>query len=81
MGDKLWFLLPEIWLFAGAVVVSVIGLSRSKLLRDAVPLIVCAFLAVALVAIPLIYTRTESLARTGMLMPGPACSCPWSATT
>jgi NADH-quinone oxidoreductase subunit N len=69
MGDKLWFLLPEIWLFVGAVVVSVLGLSRSKLLRDALPLIVCAFLAVALVAIPLIYTRTEMLARAGMLMP------------
>ena len=69
MGDKLWFLLPEIWLFAGAVVVSVMGLSRSKLLRDALPLIVCAFLAVALVAIPLIYARTEILARADMLMP------------
>ena len=37
MLDKVWFILPEIWLFFGAVVVSMMGLSRRKLVRDAVP--------------------------------------------
>ncbi|MHC4217526.1 MAG: NADH-quinone oxidoreductase subunit N [Planctomycetota bacterium] len=69
MADKLWFLIPEIWLFLGAVVVSVMGLSRSKLVRDALPLIVCAFLAAALIVTPLLYARTDKLARAAMLMP------------
>jgi NADH-quinone oxidoreductase subunit N len=69
MADKLWFLIPEIWLFVGVFAVSVMGLARTKFVRDALPLVVCVFLAVALAAIPLVYTQTERLARTAMLMP------------
>ncbi|MHC4652902.1 MAG: hypothetical protein ACYTES_18840, partial [Planctomycetota bacterium] len=69
MGEKLFFLLPEIWLFVGVVVVSLMGLARAKFLRDALPLVVCAFLAVALVAVPLVYAQTDHLARADMLMP------------
>ncbi|MHC4774988.1 MAG: NADH-quinone oxidoreductase subunit N [Planctomycetota bacterium] len=69
MADKLWFLIPEIWLFLGVFVLSVMGLARTKFLRDALPLVVCAFLAVALVAIPLVYTQTDRLSRAAMLMP------------
>jgi NADH-quinone oxidoreductase subunit N len=69
MVDKLWFLIPEIWLFAGAVVVSVMGLSRTKRVRDALPLVVCAFLAVALVVTPVLYTKTDRLVGAAMLMP------------
>ena len=68
MLDKVWFILPEIWLFGGAVVVSMMGLSRRKLLRDAVPFVVCFFLAAAMAAIPgFTPTRCGSPART--------CSC------
>ena len=69
MLDKVWFILPEIWLFLGAVIVSVMGLSRAKLLRDAVPFLVCFFLAVAMAAVPLIYSDSVRLAKADLLMP------------
>ncbi len=69
MLDKVWFILPEIWLFFGAVVVSMMGLSRRKLLRDAVPFVVCFFLAAAMAAIPWIYGDKLRLARADLLMP------------
>ncbi|MHC4415326.1 MAG: NADH-quinone oxidoreductase subunit N [Planctomycetota bacterium] len=69
MVDKLWFLIPEIWLFVGAVVSSVMGLSRSKLVRDAIPLVVCVFLATACCITPFLYGDEERLARAGLLMP------------
>ncbi len=69
MGDKLWFLIPEIWLFVGAVAVSVMGLSPSKLARDSAPYVVSFFLAVALVAIPFIYADADRLGRAALLMP------------
>jgi NADH-quinone oxidoreductase subunit N len=69
MLDKILFLVPEIWLFVGVVVVSLMGLARAKLFRDALPLVVCVFLAVALVAVPLVYTQTDRLSRAAMLMP------------
>ena len=69
MLDKVWFILPEIWLFGGAVVVSMMGLSRRKLLRDAVPFVVCFFLAAAMAAIPWIYADKVRLAGANLLMP------------
>jgi NADH-quinone oxidoreductase subunit N len=69
MIDKVWFIIPEIWLLVGAIVVSVLGLSRSRVVRDIVPLIVCTFLAVALVAIPFVYADEARLARADLLMP------------
>ena len=69
MLDKVWFILPEIWLFFGAVVVSMMGLSRRKLMRDAVPFVVCFFLAAAMAAIPWIYGDKVRLARADLLMP------------
>ncbi len=67
--DKVWFILPEIGLFVGAVIVSMMGLSQRRLVRDAVPVVVCLFLAGAMVAIPLVYGDTERLARAALLMP------------
>ncbi len=55
MIAKLWFLLPEIILFVAAVTVSVMGLSPNRRLRDAVPVVVCLALGVAMVATPVIY--------------------------
>ncbi len=70
MGDKVFLLLPEIWLFLGAVVASVMGLAHSRAVRDAVPLVVCAFLAVAMVAVPLVYADPARVVRAGLLLPG-----------
>ncbi len=67
--DKVWFILPEIGIFAGAVIVSMMGLSQRRLVRDAVPVVVCLFLAGAMVAIPLIYGDTTRLAEADLLMP------------
>lgn len=69
MVDKLWFLWPEIILFIGAVVVSVLGLSRRKSLRDASPLIVIITLALAAVVTSFIYSDAEKVATSGLLMP------------
>jgi len=55
-------------LFAGAVVVSVMGLSRSRTVRDLVPLIVCIALAAAFVITPAIYTH-DRLESANLLMP------------
>lgn len=69
MVDKLWFLIPEMILFAAAVIVSVTGLSRRKALRDASPLIVIVGLVLAALVTPMLYADAARLAETGMLMP------------
>ena len=69
MADKLWFILPELWLFVGAVIAAVMGLSRTRVLRDVVPYLVSFFLIAALVAIPFVYADDAKLARAGLLMP------------
>lgn len=66
--DKLWFLIPEMILFGGAVVVSVVGLAGQKRLRESVPLVTCLILAAAFVVTPLLYTE-ERLDRVTLLMP------------
>ena len=70
MVDKLWFLIPEMWLFAGVVVISVMGLCKARGLRNAVPLVVIGFLAVAFIITPLLYTD-DRLAKVadGLLIP------------
>ncbi|MCI0362834.1 MAG: NADH-quinone oxidoreductase subunit N [Phycisphaerales bacterium] len=47
MVDKLWFILPEVALFLGVVVIFIMGLSHSKRVRDMLPMITCLSLAVA----------------------------------
>ena len=70
MADKLWFLIPEMWLFAGVVVISVMGLCKARGIRNAVPLVVIGFLAVAFIITPLLYTD-DRLAKVadGLLIP------------
>ena len=68
MADKLWFLIPEIWLFVGVVVVSVMGLSRRKMFRDLLPLVVCVFLVGAFIITPLLYSE-QRVSAAGLLMP------------
>ncbi len=74
MVEKLWFLIPEMCLFAGAVVVSVMGLSRRRALRDSLPLVTCVFLLAAFVITPLLYGADrvydeQGISRAGLLMP------------
>lgn len=69
MIDKLWFLIPEMVMFAGAVVVSVLGLSRSKRVRDLSPAIVIVSLVIAAALTPLLYANEARLANAALLIP------------
>ena len=69
MLPRLQGVIPEILLVVGAVVVSVLGLSPRKRLRDGVPAVAAAFLVASVIAVPLVST-TESTAATGHLLPG-----------
>ncbi len=60
MADKLWFLVPEMILFAGVVVVSIMGLSPRKGVRDSLPLITCIFLGMAFAVIPALYNGARA---------------------
>ena len=51
MGPKIATLMPEIIVFGGSVLVSIIGLSRSKTLRNSVPLLAALTRLASLVAI------------------------------
>ena len=70
MVEKLWLLIPEMILFAGVVVLSIIGLSRSRSVRDLLPAITCLFLAAAFVTTPFIYEAQDRVEQAGLLMPG-----------
>lgn len=69
MVEKLWFLIPEMVLFAAAVVVSVTGLSRSKRVRDLSPAIVIAALVAAGGLAWWLYADAQRLGEAGFLMP------------
>jgi len=69
MTAKLWFLIPEFILFGAAVIVSVLGLSRSRLLRDLSPFIAIVALIAAAIATPLVYSDEARLAEARLLMP------------
>jgi len=60
MAERLISVIPEIVLFAGAVVVSVLGLSPAKRIRDAVPLVTAGFIVAALVVIAFVVPGPES---------------------
>jgi len=55
MGDKLWFLIPEMVMFAGVAVLFILGLSPSRRVRDLLPWITCGVLAVAALLVPWVY--------------------------
>ncbi len=68
MSERLVLLLPEIIMLAGAIVVSVLGLSRGSVLRGAVPLATMATLAAALIATVLVHDP-ERAAAAGLPLP------------
>jgi NADH-quinone oxidoreductase subunit N len=55
MADKLWFIIPELALFAGVIVVFIAGLSPSKRVRDMLPLVTCVFLGLGFALTEFVY--------------------------
>lgn len=55
MVQKLWLIIPEMAIFAGVVVVFIMGLSPSKRVRDILPLMTAAFLGLGFALTPLVY--------------------------
>ena len=51
MGSKLILITPEIILFAGSVLVAVLGLSRSRSIRGIVPWTTIGFIAAAVMMV------------------------------
>lgn len=68
MSAKLTLIAPEILLFAGAVVVAVLGLSRSASTRRSVPLVTAIFLLASIAVTAFVY-RSDAVAATGLAMP------------
>ncbi|MCH2162376.1 MAG: NADH-quinone oxidoreductase subunit N [Phycisphaerales bacterium] len=70
MSSKLTLIAPEILVFAGAVVVAVLGLARSRAIRDAVPWTTIAFLAASVVATLVVYGTESNIENAGLILPG-----------
>jgi NADH-quinone oxidoreductase subunit N len=68
MSAKLTLIAPEILLFAGSVVVAVLGLARSASLRRSVPLVTAIFLAASIAVTAVVY-RSDAVADSGLVMP------------
>ena len=68
MGPKLQLLLPEMILFAGAVVVAVRGLSKSRDARESLPLLTVITLAVSMASVFFVWTP-EAATDAGLLVP------------
>ncbi len=69
MGSKLVLITPEIILFAGSVLVAVLGLAGSKTVRQMVPWVTIGFIVAAMVATQIVYARADDLAGAGLLLP------------
>ncbi|MCH2149454.1 MAG: NADH-quinone oxidoreductase subunit N [Phycisphaerales bacterium] len=67
--DRLWFVIPELMLFAGVVIVAILGLVRAQRLRGCVPWVTGMFIIAAGVATPLVFT-SSALERVDFIMPG-----------
>ena len=69
MGEKLTQIIPEIVLFSGAVVVAVLGLSRARALREAVPWTSIIFLVASVLCTLLIPIQNATDPDSGMILP------------
>ncbi|MEC8734847.1 MAG: NADH-quinone oxidoreductase subunit N [Planctomycetota bacterium] len=69
MVEKLTLITPDILLFVGAVVVAVLGLSGSRTIRKAVPLITGLFLIGSVVVTQFVYADPAALESSGLLFP------------
>lgn len=70
MTERLISVIPEIVLFTGAVVVSVVGLSPAKRLRDGVPGVTAGFIVAALIATILVVPGPDGPNELGHPVPG-----------
>ncbi len=68
MSSKLTLIAPEILLFAGAVVVALLGISRRAALRHSVPLVTALFLAASMLVTAWVY-RSDATASAGLMLP------------
>ncbi len=68
MSAKLGLLVPEMVLLAASVLVVILGLSKSRGLRDATPFITAVALLIALVVVPFVHTPERAEAA-NLLMP------------
>ena len=69
MGSKLVLITPEMILFAGSVLVAVLGLSRSRSIRGIVPWTTIGFIVAAIVATHIVYGRADDVKAAGLLLP------------
>lgn len=71
MGERMILLLPELVLFAGAVLAAILGLSASRTWRDRLPAVAALFLLGSLVATALVHTDARVAAvSSDFLLPG-----------
>ncbi len=70
MSNRLTLIAPEIVLFVGAVLVAVLGLSRSRTIRESVPWVTIVFLAGSVVANLIAYRVDGVTQGTGLILPG-----------
>ena len=76
MAEKLWLLAPELVLFAGAMIVAVMGLSHDRRLRDLLPLVTAVVLGLGAVTVAL--THGNDVARGSLeSLVLPAGLAPW----
>jgi len=68
MSSKLTLIAPEILLFAGSVVVAVLGLSRNPSVRRAVPVVTALFLAGSIGVTAWVY-RSDAVLTSGLVLP------------
>ena len=68
MGYKITLITPEIVLFAGAVVTAVLGLSRTRALREAVPWTSIVFLIASVVCTLLIHHEDGDTDKSAMIL-------------
>lgn len=68
MVDKLYLLIPEMIVFAGAVLASVVGLSKRKVMRDATAVIAVVALLAALIVTPIIYNNEDRIVAADLLL-------------
>ena len=69
MGSKLILITPEIILFAGSVLVAVLGLSRSRSVRGVVPWTTIGCIVAAVIATHVVYGRPDDVRAAGLLLP------------
>ncbi len=69
MSSRLALITPEILLFAGAVVVAVLGLSGNRAVRAAVPWTTIGFIVASIVATSSVYADGDKVNAAGLLLP------------